>query len=89
MPLSEFEIENSMSCQHYIKIHGKYVQVKTILIEKTLYVIERGRTTYSALLHSSMSTTDNTTYTVSQRTPDMEVRPKVKTIIFCHALFTT
>ena len=44
MPLSEFEIENSMSCQHYINIHGKYVQVKTILIEKTLYVIERGRT---------------------------------------------
>ena len=47
------------------------------------------QTNYSALLHSSMSTTDNTTYTVSQRTPDKEVRPKVKTIIFCHALFTT
>ena len=44
MPLPEFEIENSMSSQHSIKIQGKYVQVKTIVTEETLYIIERGRT---------------------------------------------
>jgi hypothetical protein len=44
------------------------------LIEETLYIIERGRNN-GALLHSSLSTTDNMYYTVSWRTPDKEVWP--------------
>ena len=78
MPLPEFEKEIWMSCKYYIKIHGINIQIK-----KQLNADELWRTT--ALIYVN----NGQYYTVLRWTPDKEVRPKIKTIILYHALFTT